>query len=454
MLEDRLRTELLAESEKITADSIVGLRLPGQPGHSPGAPLRKGRRPWPGWARPLAAAAAVIVVIAGTFVIDHAISSAPPPASAPARYSSAPAYYAYSVQGDIYNYVSHGTQYSSSVTGRYIKIRATATGRLLATISPPKPYNDFSLMTAAANGRTFVFGAMRYWQRNAGPSPKLAERNQQTPMKFLMLSITPAGGTQLSGLSLPETLTPAQTPSIALSPDGTRLAVAFDTAQAATVQVITLATGQLRQWALPHAAWTPLIGGRGAWTANGRTLAFQQRAVLHHPRELTKRYRPPVITQVRLLDTAAPGTSLASSKLLALAAPARETAAGQLIITPDGTKLIGPVGMRSLARGQVHWIGELAVYSARTGALLRTLAPWVWRQTAAPGRGGFPTQIVAWSNRSGSQLIVLQPRDDLNILGVLTGKTLTLTGSKLLPQQAPGYQELQYALRIASQMTW
>lgn len=453
MLEDRLRTALLAESEKITADSIVGLRLPGQPGHSPGGPVRSGRRPWPGWARPLAAAAAVIVVIAGTFVIDHAISSTPP-AGAPARYSSAPAYYAYSVQGDIYNYFSQGTQYVSSVSGRYIKIRATATGRLLATISPPKPYNDFSLLTAAANGRTFVFGAMRYWQRNAGPSPKLAERNQQTPIKFLMLSITPAGRTQLSGLSLPETLTPAQTPSIALSPDGTRLAVAFDSARTATVQVITLATGQLRQWALPHTAWTPLIGGQGAWTASGRTLAFQQRAVLHHPRELTKRYRPPVITQVRLLDTAAPGTSLASSKLLVLAAPARETAAGQLIITPDGTKLIGPVGMRSLARGQVHWIGELAVYSARTGALLRTLAPWVWRQTSAPGRGGFPTQIVAWSNRSGSQLIVLQPRDDLNILGVLTGKTLMLTGSKLLPQQAPGYQELQYALRIAPQMTW
>lgn len=454
MLEDRLRTELLAESEKITADSIVGLRLPGQPGHSPGGPVRSGRRPWPGWARPLAAAAAVIVVIAGTFVIDHAISSIPP-AGAPARYSSAPAYYAYSVQGDIYNYVSQGTQYVSSVSGRYIKIRATATGRLLATISPPKPYNDFSLLTAAANGRTFVFGAMRYWQRNAGPSPKLAERNQQTPMKFLMLSITPAGSTQLSGLSLPETLTPAQTPSIALSPDGTRLAVALDSAQTATVQVITLATGQLRQWALPHTAWTPLIGGQGAWTANGRTLAFQQRAVLRRqPGELTRRFRPPLITQVRLLDTAAPGTSLASSKLLALAAPAREAAAGQPIITPDGTKLIGPVGSRSQTPSQVRWTGELAVYSARTGALLRTLAPWTWRQTSAPGRGGFARQTVAWSNRSGSQLIVLQPRDDLNILGVLTGRTLTLTGSKLLPQQTPGYRELQYALRIAPQMTW
>ena len=220
----------------------------------------------------------------------------------------------------------------------------------------------------------------------------------------------------------------------------------------AVVQVITLATGQVRQWALPHASWTPSIKGEGAWTANGRTLAFEQRAVLRgRPRELMKGYRPPDTAQVRVLDTAAPGTSLASSKLLVLPAPAGESAPGQPIITPDGTKLIGPVATRSLAQRQQ---GELAVYSARTGALLRTLAPWVWRQTAAPGRGGFPSQTAAWSNRSGSQLVMLQPRDDLNVLGVLTGKKLTLTGSKLLPQQAPGYQELQYALRIAPQMTW
>ena len=53
--------------------------------------------------------------------------------------------------------------------GRSVKLRATVTGKLLATVSPPKPYNNFSLLTAAANGRMFVFGAMRYWERNAGP---------------------------------------------------------------------------------------------------------------------------------------------------------------------------------------------------------------------------------------------------------------------------------------------
>jgi hypothetical protein len=199
-----------------------------------------------------------------------------PLAGAPASYSSAPAYYAYTVQGDIYNYVSHGTQYSMSAD-RYIKIRVTATGKLLATISPPKPYNDFGPLTADASGRTFVFAATRFWQRNAGPSPKLAERNQRTPMRFLLLHITPGGHLQQAWLSLPQTVTPVQLPSIALSPDGTRLAVAYGgRGQTAAIQVITLATGQTRQWALPHSPWTPVLNGEGAWTAGGRTLAFEQ----------------------------------------------------------------------------------------------------------------------------------------------------------------------------------
>jgi hypothetical protein len=385
----------------------------------------------------------------------HGFFSAPA-AGGPVRYSSAPAYYAYSVEGDIYHYVSHGTQYGASVPGRYLKVRATATGKLLATISPPRLYNDFSLLTADASGRTFVFGAQRFWERNAGPSPKLAERNQRTPLRFLALRITPAGRVQLSALSLPQPLTPRQEPSIALSPDGSRLAVAFGGGgQTAAVQVITLATGQVRQWAMPHAPWTPVLNGQGAWTADGRTLLLQQRVI---PRALSRatlgHYRPPAITRVRLLNTAAPGNGLDSGAPLVLRPPAGQSAPAQPLITPDGTKLITTTAGKEPFRRHATWTGEIAVYSARTGALLHTLAPWVWPSTAPPGRGGFPKQTVAWSNRTGSQLIMLQPRDQLNMLGVWTANTFTQTAGKLLPQHPSGYQELQYALRIAPQMTW
>lgn len=271
-LEDRLRRDLRAESGQITPDSLPDLRLPGRAGNSASWVRRGGPRAWTDWAKPLAAAAAVIAVIAGALALSRAVQGQPPVAGIPPDYSTAPAYYAYTIQGDIFNYVSHGTQISSGVQGRYIKVRATSTGKLLASVSPPKPYNDFSVITAAANGRVFVFGAMRFWQRNAGPSPRLAARNLRTPMVFLLVRISAGGHVQISTLSLPETLTPAQGPSIALSPEGTRLAVAFYRGTSAVVQVITLGSGQVRTWEQPRASWRPSLAGKGAWSGNGRTL--------------------------------------------------------------------------------------------------------------------------------------------------------------------------------------
>jgi hypothetical protein len=61
---------------------------------------------------------------------------------------------------------------------------------------------------------------------------------------------------------------------------------------------------------------------------------------------------------------------------------------------------------------------------------------------------------VVWSDFTGQRLIVLQPRHELNVLGVLTDGSFAGMGSAMLPGSAAGYQELQYALRTGSQMTW
>jgi hypothetical protein len=381
------------------------------------------------------------------------VGSSVPIVAAPVSYASAPAYYAYLDQGNLFSYTSHGTQYSASVPGRYLKVRSTASGKLLATVSPPRPYNDFRLLTADAEGRTFVLGAMRNWERNAGPSPRLAQRNDRTPMVFLIARITSGGHVQVSRLSLPERLTPGQAPSIALSPDGTRLAVAFDTSgPTATLQVITLSSGRARRWTAPGAAWTPLLNGAGAWTADGRTLAFQQRVA--PPAQSLRAYPAPGTIPLRLLDTARPGTSLTAGQLVVLRSPAGQSAPAAPVLTPDGSAVISPVISLQTKPTVSHWTGELAVYSAHTGALLRTAAPWVWRWPSPPGRGGFPIQTLAWSTRSGGQLIVLQPGDDLNVLGVASAGTFTSAGGQLLPQLPGGYRELQYALRTSSQLAW
>jgi hypothetical protein len=240
--------------------------------------------------------------------------------------------------------------------------------------------------------------------------------DQRTPLKFMLLRITRGGHTQLSPLSLPGTLTEAQAPTLALSPDGSALAVAYGgRGKPAVVQVITLATGQMRQWTSPPPAAAPVLGGPGTWTSDGRTLA-----VGLMPIQPSGRIRS-TPTQVRLLDTTAPGTSLgAASRLVTL------HGAGTFpwpFITPDGTKLIGDMGHRAVRKGTTTESGAFGVYSAGTGTLLQVIGRW--QQEQGPGPLDRARQEVVWSSPSGSRLIVEMPRGKLSKVGILTGDTFT-----------------------------
>jgi hypothetical protein len=413
-LEDRLRAEMTAESELIGPGSIPALRLPAPAPRPLSRWRRRVPRRWPAWMTALAAAAAVTAVIAGIFAVAHAVSGPgpKPPATGGVPYSGIPSYYAYAVPGSTYRRTVHGTQYGDSVIARYAKIRATASGKLVATVSPPAPCNAFESFTGAASDRTFVFAAQRYTYDKTGN--ERYQQDQETPLKFMILRITPGGRPQLSALSLPERLTAAQKPTLALSPDGTRLAVAYGgSGQTAVVQVITLATGQMRQWASPRPAATPVLTGLGAWTSDGRVLAAGQ--MLTGPGGVI-RSGP---TRMRLLDTAAPGTNLAAGKLLTLHG-AHDFSS---FITPDGTKLIGGYGGMPARRGGTHESGALGVYSARTGALLRVVARWQLHGQGA--LSGNARQMVAWSSLSGSRLIVEMPHGKHGQAGFLTGGKFT-----------------------------
>jgi len=431
-LEERLRADMRAESEQIGPGSIPALQLPAR-ADPPRRLRRRGPRlwgpwHWPAWVTTLAAAAAVVVVIAGTFFLAHVVSGSGPGPSATGEetvpYSGIPPYYAYAVQGDTYSRTINGTEYGDSVIARYVKIRATASGKLLRTVSPPAPYNAFESFAGAANGRTFVFATNRNRYDKTGN--EYFELDHKTPLKFMILRITPGGHTQLSPLSLPGTLTEGQAPTLALSPDGARLAVAYGgSGKPAVVQVITLATGQLRQWTAPPPAATPMLGGPGAWTSDGRTLALGQISV--HPSGKIRSAR----TQMRLLDTNAPGGSLAAdSKLVTL--PGTDGFPWPFI-TPDGTKLIGEISHGPPRTGPAIESGALGVYSARTGALLQVIGRWQ-QHGQRPGMLFSARQAVVWSSLSGSRLIVEMPRGKLNEVGVLSGNTFRpLTHVALAP---------------------
>jgi hypothetical protein len=218
--------------------------------------------------------------------------------------------------------------------------------------------------------------------------------------------------------------------------------------------VVSLGSGQARRWITPRGvSWTPQLNYRGAWTADGRILALQEGNTIRNPsRQAELHWHPPATTQVSLIDTLAPAPTLAVHSLV-LRSPAGESPLAQVFLTPDGAKLIGATGRSDFAPTRGSWTGELSVYSARTGALLQQLAQWIWNGADhRPGHGGTPRELIAWSNYSGSQLILLHPAGELNVLGVLAGHRFSQARAPL--PQASGYRELDYALRTASQVAW
>jgi sigma-70-like protein len=137
---------------------------------------------------------------------------------------------------------------------------------------------------------------------------------------------------------------------LALSPDGSKLAVSLWPARGQTgskIQVFSLATGAGQEWAWPGQGAIGQLSlgvssGSLSWEANNRTLLFQ----------VTTRYRNGNTPgQLRLLDTTAPAGSLLASST-GIPVPGNEVgwqhgnashrSIGVPLITGDGTKLVAP----------------------------------------------------------------------------------------------------------------
>jgi len=109
-----------------------------------------------------------------------------------------------------------------STSGQYAVIRDTVTGATVATFQPPPPFDTFEYVTGAADDRTFVLAA-RNLSNDLGLAPCGLTR-------LFRARFNPAGrSVTLTSLPVPELPATSQVDGIALSPDGTRLAVALET---------------------------------------------------------------------------------------------------------------------------------------------------------------------------------------------------------------------------------
>jgi hypothetical protein len=301
-------------------------------------------------------------------------------------------------------------------------------------------------VTAAANDRTFILDE----QPSVSASPNANQSFE--PRSFVKLSLGPDGRVlSLAALSLSVPAGQLMT-GFALSPDGTKLAIAVQPdnnkrePDLTEIKVVTLATGATLTWtANGTVGFGPDDARSLSWTDSERTLAFDWAAS-----------GPGVHTGVWLLNLDTGGGSLLAdsreavilvnqaslnpaplptSTTVPVIRPA-STSAGQpltpptcqedAIITPDGSAIvcgaittlnetIQPNGA-GLQRGAET---EYFEYSAASGKVARVLGHWTF------GSVGALSVEVLWSNASGSVLIGVIPDGGGGRLGVISGNEFT-----------------------------
>jgi hypothetical protein len=341
---------------------------------SPALPGRRfGRwRGWGSWLIPLAAAVAVIAVAATLVSVRDASGPRPAspapsgprptaPAPAPLPAGSVPRYYVAVQPG-----VDAGGGEANVGEVNTVVVGDDRTGKPLATLKPPRG-DTFDGVTGAADDRTFVLDV------RSVPSPMGA---QDVSYAWYLLRITPgaADPVRLTRLPITGRLEDAVIHGLALSPDGSTLAVMFmpNMAGAGTPGPITL-----RTWAVPTGkplrVWT---GSRPdglvcftcnntvdlTWLDNGRTLAF--------------RYPEEVLPQaIRTLDLSRPGSDLDTDSQAGFPISAADDSdCVDGLLSPDGrTVLCGTTGGPNARYGCAAYGAQFNAYSSATRKLERVL---------------------------------------------------------------------------------
>jgi len=342
-------------------------------------------------------------------------------------------------------YVSIESHGNPNFNPSYAVVRATATGSAMDTVVPAGGRTVLAV-TAAADDQTFILDAAPWVSSSSN-----ANQNFE-PRSFTKVSLGPDGRV-LSLAAVPLSVAAGRLMTgFALSPDGTKLAIAVQPdnnkrePDLTEIKVVTLATGATLTWtANGTVGFGPDDARSLSWTANERTLAFDWTAS-----------GPGVHTGVWLLNLDTGGGSLLAdsreavilvnqaslnpaplptSTTVPVIRPA-STSAGQpvtpptcqedSIVTPDGSAIVcGAITALNetvkangggLQRGAET---EFFEYSPASGKVARVLGHWTF------GRVGALSVEVLWSNASGSVLIGVIPDGGGGRVGVIRGNEFT-----------------------------
>jgi hypothetical protein len=403
LIEDRIRAAARAAAETVAPDSVPPLELPTARPRRFGRERRGARSPGVAWTRwaarlaPLAAALAVSgILIAVVTLSPPAYQGGPayvPPTTARPDVPAGPPVSAYVRSGQV-------PPYFVTLTPSGAAVHLTAGGAAVATIRPSLPGGKVVAVTAARDDRTFVLAeqgqdrkAVTFYQVRLGPSGR--------PGGLTRLPMSVADEKRMTGL--------------ALSPDGTRLAIAV--APGGGVQQVRLYpihSGAGRTWSATggtlgehFATWSL------SWPASQRTLAFNWSAGQTN--------------SVRLLDLGTAGGSLLAASRPAVTL-AKTAGMGQTLyqcavmsITPDGSAIVCPSSrITDIAKnGTMTYSTGFPEFSVTTGRLIRITGHWPRKQS-----GPFVYDVL-WSGASGQVLIGMIHSASRDWVGVISGDRFT-----------------------------
>ena len=416
---------------------------------------------WP-LAVPLAAAAAVVAVAGLSVALPHVLGSArsagakvtagtgrgaasrPSPGSKPASSRTVPGFYA-ALTGTTFPWYDHPED---------ITIKSTFSGQVLAMLTPAEAgFGTFDLVAAGTDDDEFVVGAQPW---DPVSNAAYSGNDIAAPVTFLLLHFDPTTR-QVSFTRLPgPAVAGADIEGVALSPNGTQLAVA---AQASTIDldlsVYSVATGSVRTWSFtgPRAAGASFGSGGASgpdalsWRPDGHTLAFDWTGPL--PGTSSS------VSDVRLLDTSVPGSSLlADSHAIFTVSHSRGQAFGctdVLVLSADGTTVSCAGSESPRAR-----TGTSTRKTSEPNGTLRTVSPT--SVTYGFGEFSVPTgKLVTVLDRTvdRSDAAVNQQlywTDGAALIGTLDGPVFVLTGDQA--QTIPWASDISPAQGATNDAAW
>jgi hypothetical protein len=402
-VEDRVRTATRERAGLVR--EIRPLDLPAAKTARPArAPRAHG---WRGWMAPVTAAA-VVVALAITVVSLREVRNGPSvPAANPGQSGTGattaagvlPRYYAAldNPNGAAFN--------DKTITAPVdVVVGDTGTGRPVATVAAPKG-QTFAGLTAAADDRTFVLATESLPVSLGIPSA--------APVAWYLLRVAPgrARPATLTRLSIPGQPAGTQVSGIALSPNGSELAVMFQRGEwvysgktgPLTLSVYSVSTGKaLRTWTQPTNGapagygwyWGRYSNSSITWLADGHTLAFADGY-------LSREYPPPLggaysDIKIRTINLASPGGDLLADSKVVFSA--KNDWCSTLQLSTDGKSVLcGTFGFDG-GKSSSADDPEILQYSVATGKsrLLYRLK----------GAYTFGLANVLWINSGGSALFV------------------------------------------------